>query len=158
MSAVMTTSTVYDAFYDEYTTLRGFLHSHSYTGNALACAAALATLELFEASDVLAENARKARWMRDAVAPLETHPNVGDIRQTGMILALEMVADRERGLAWDWRERRGMRVYEHGLANGVLLRPIGNVVYFMPPYVINESEVAQMAEVAVAGIDRAAAA
>ncbi len=158
MSAVMTTSTVYDAFYDEYTTLRGFLHSHSYTGNALACAAALATLELFEASDVLGDNVHKARWMRDAVAPLESHPNVGDIRQTGMILALEMVADRERGLAWDWRERRGMRVYEHGLAHGVLLRPIGNVVYFMPPYVINESEVAQMAEVAIAGIDRAAAA
>ena len=158
MSAVMTTSEVYDAFYDEYTTLRGFLHSHSYTGNALACAAALATLELFDAGDVLGDNVRKARWMRDAVAPLESHPHVGDIRQTGMILALEMVADRERGLAWDWRERRGMRVYEHGLANGVLLRPIGNVVYFMPPYVISESEVAQMAEVAIAGIDRAAVA
>lgn len=157
MSAVMTTSAVYDAFYDEYTTLRGFLHSHSYTGNALACAAALATLELFEARDVLGDNTRKARWMRDAVAPLEAHPHVGDIRQTGMILALEMVADRDRGLGWDWRERRGMRVYEYALANGVLLRPIGNVVYFMPPYVINESEVAQMADVAMAGIDRAAA-
>lgn len=158
MSAVMTTSRVYDAFYDEYTTLRGFLHSHSYTGNALACAAALATLELFDATDVLGENTRKARWMRDAVAPLESHPNVGDIRQTGMILALEMVADRERGTAWDWRERRGMAVYEYALANGVLLRPIGNVVYFMPPYVISESEIAQMAEVAMGGIDRAAAA
>ncbi|MEE4175028.1 MAG: adenosylmethionine--8-amino-7-oxononanoate transaminase [Xanthomonadales bacterium] len=158
MSAVMTTSRVYEAFYDEYTTLRGFLHSHSYTGNALACAAALATLELFEASDVLGDNARKAQWMRDAVAPLESHPNVGDIRQTGMILAVDMVADRERGTAWDWRERRGMTVYEYALANGVLLRPIGNVVYFMPPYVINEAEIAQMAEVAMDGIDRAASA
>ena len=137
MSAVMTTSTVYEAFYDEYTTLRGFLHSHSYTGNALACAAALATLELFEASDVLGDNVQRARWMRDAVAPLESHPNVGDIRQTGMILALEMVSDRERWLAWDCRERRGMRVYEHGLSHGVLLRPIGNVLYLMTQYVIN---------------------
>ncbi|MEM1410918.1 MAG: adenosylmethionine--8-amino-7-oxononanoate transaminase [Pseudomonadota bacterium] len=157
MSAVLTTNDVYGTFYDEYTSLRGFLHSHSYTGNALACAAALATLELFEARDVLGDNRRTAQLMRDAVAPLETHPHVGEIRQTGMILAIEMVADRERMVGWDWKERRGMRVYEHALANGVLLRPIGNVVYFMPPYVINESEIGQMAEVAAAGIDRAVA-
>ncbi len=93
--------------------------------------------------------------MREAVAPLESHPHVGEIRQTGMILALEMVADLERMTSWDWRERRGMRVYEHALANGVLLRPIGNVVYFMPPYVIDEAEIGKMAEVAMAGIDRA---
>lgn len=156
MSAVMTTNAVYDAFYDEYTSMRGFLHSHSYTGNALACAAALATLELFEASPVLEDNRRTARLMREAVAPLESHPHVGEIRQTGMILAMEMVADRDTMQGWDWRERRGMQVYAHGLENGVLLRPIGNVVYFMPPYIINESEIAQMAEVAMAGIDRAA--
>ncbi len=156
MSAVMTTNTVYDAFYDEYTSMRGFLHSHSYTGNALACAAALATLELFEASPVLEDNRRTARLMREAVAPLESHPHVGEIRQTGMILAMEMVADRDTMEGWDWRERRGMQVYAHGLENGVLLRPIGNVVYFMPPYIIQESEIAQMAEVAMAGIDRAA--
>jgi len=158
MSAVLTTERVYGAFYDEYTSLRGFLHSHSYTGNALACAAALATLELFDASDVLGENRRTARLMREAVAPLEDHPHVGEIRQTGMILAMEMVADRDRMTRWDWRERRGMHVYAHALANGVLLRPIGNVVYFMPPYVIGESEIGQMAEVAMAGIDVAAAA
>lgn len=156
MSAVLTSNAVYDVFYDEYTSLRGFLHSHSYTGNALACAAALATLELFDASDVLADNRKTAALMRAAVEPLEDHPHVGEIRQAGMILALEMVADRERMTSWDWTERRGMRVYEHGLENGVLLRPIGNVVYFMPPYVIGESEIAQMAEVAAAGIDRAA--
>ncbi len=155
MSAVMATEAVYQAFYDEYTSLRGFLHSHSYTGNALACAAALATLELFEAEDWHARNRRTAALMREAVAGLEDHPHVGDIRQTGMILAMEMVADREPMTPWDWRERRGIRVYEHALANGVLLRPIGNVVYFLPPYVIGESEIAQMAEVAAAGIDRA---
>lgn len=155
MSAVMTSNAVYGEFYDEYTSLRGFLHSHSYTGNALACAAALATLELFDASDVLADNRETAALMRAAVEPLEEHPHVGEIRQTGMILALEMVADRARMTSWDWTERRGLRVYEHGLENGVLLRPIGNVVYFMPPYVISESEIAQLAEVAAAGIDRA---
>jgi adenosylmethionine-8-amino-7-oxononanoate aminotransferase len=155
MSAVLTHESVYQAFYDEYTTLRGFLHSHSYTGNALACAAALATLELFEQRDVLRDNQALARMMREAVAPLEDHPHVGEIRQTGMILAMEMVRERETMETYDWRERRGIAVYRHALENGVLLRPIGNVVYFMPPYVISESEIAQMAQAAIGGIEAA---
>jgi adenosylmethionine-8-amino-7-oxononanoate aminotransferase len=155
MSAVMTSHTVYEAFYDEYTTLRGFLHSHSYTGNALACAAALATMELFEQGDVLADNRDLAAQMLDAVSPLRDHAHVGDIRQTGMILAVEMVAQREPMIQYDWKERRGMPVYQHAMKNGVLLRPIGNVVYFMPPYVINSDEIRQMAQVAMSGIDLA---
>ncbi|NND45588.1 MAG: adenosylmethionine--8-amino-7-oxononanoate transaminase [Xanthomonadales bacterium] len=155
MSAVLTRESVYAAFYDEYTSLRGFLHSHSYTGNALACAAALATLEIFESEPVLENNAKTAAVMREAVSGLETHPHVGEIRQRGMILAMEMVADRDTLKAYDWTERRGMKVYVHALEQGVLLRPIGNVVYFMPPYVINEAEIAQMAEAAIGGIDLA---
>ncbi len=155
MSAVMTSHTVYEAFYDEYTTLRGFLHSHSYTGNALACAAALATMDLFEQRDVLADNHDLAARMLDAVSPLRDHDHVGDIRQTGMILAVEMVAQRDPMIQYDWKERRGIQVYQHAMSNGVLLRPIGNVVYFMPPYVINPDEIRQMAQVAMAGIDLA---
>jgi adenosylmethionine-8-amino-7-oxononanoate aminotransferase len=155
MSAVVTSNRVYEAFYDEYTTLRGFLHSHSYTGNALACAAALATMELFEARDVLADNRVLAAQMLDAISPLKEHPHIGDIRQTGMILAVEMVAQREPMIQYDWKERRGIRVYQHALQHGVLLRPIANVVYFMPPYVINTDEISQMADVAMAGIDLA---
>jgi len=155
MSAVMTSHTVYEAFYDEYTTLRGFLHSHSYTGNALACAAALATMDLFEQRDVLADNRDLAAQMLDAVSPLRDHDHVGDIRQTGMILAVEMVAQRDPMIQYDWKERRGIQVYQHAMSNGVLLRPIGNVVYFMPPYVINPDEIRQMAQVAMAGIDLA---
>lgn len=155
MSAVLTGEPVYREFYDEYTSLRGFLHSHSYTGNALACAAALATLEIFEREPVLERNRQTAVLMRDAVSALEQHPHVGEIRQTGMILAMEMVADRETMKPYDWMERRGISVYRHALENGVLLRPIGNVVYFMPPYVINEDEIGQMAEVAIGGINLA---
>jgi adenosylmethionine-8-amino-7-oxononanoate aminotransferase len=155
MSAVMTRESVFDAFYDEYTSLRGFLHSHSYTGNALACAAALATLDLFEQSPWLERNRETARRMREAIVPLESHPHVGEIRQCGMILAMEMVADRDNMTLYDWRERRGMVVYRHALSNGVLLRPIGNVVYFMPPYVIEADEISLMADVAMEGIDRA---
>jgi len=155
MSAVLTSHAVYDAFYDEYTTMRGFLHSHSYTGNALACAAALATLELFGQRDVLADNRLLSRHMLEAVAPLKDHEHVGDIRQTGMILAMEMVARREPMIQYDWKERRGIRVYQYAMEQGVLLRPIGNVIYFMPPYVINAEEIGLLARAAIAGIDLA---
>jgi len=155
MSAVMTSNIVYEAFYAEYTTLRGFLHSHSYTGNALACAAALATMELFEERNVLSDNRVLARQMLEAVSALTDHPHVGDIRQTGMVLAVEMVARREPMIQYDWKERRGMKVYQHALQQGVLLRPIGNVVYFMPPYVINPDEISLMANAAMDGIDMA---
>lgn len=157
MSAVLTSNEVYAEFYADYTSLRGFLHSHSYTGNALACAAALATMELFEQRDVLADNRLLAQQMLAAVAALQDHPQVGEIRQTGMILAIEMVAQRDPMLQYDWQQRRGMRVYEYALQQGVLLRPIGNVVYFMPPYVINEAEINLMAQAAIGGIELATA-
>ena len=158
MSAVMTSHKVYEAFYAEYTSLRGFLHSHSYTGNALACAAALATMELFEQRDVLATNRVLAEQMLAAVAPLRDHAHIGDIRQTGMILAVEMVAQREPMIQYDWKERRGIKVYQYAMQQGVLLRPIGNVVYFMPPYVINSDEIGLMATAAMGGIDLATSA
>jgi adenosylmethionine-8-amino-7-oxononanoate aminotransferase len=155
LSAVLTTDTVYEAFYDDYETLRAFLHSHSFTGNPLGCTAALATLGIFRDQDVLGQNTITARLMREAVAELEDHPHVGEIRQHGMILAIELVADRARRTPYPWQERRGLEVYRHGLERGVLLRPLGNVVYFMPPYVITPEEVTLMARTAIEGIDRA---
>jgi adenosylmethionine---8-amino-7-oxononanoate aminotransferase len=155
LAAVLTTDTVYQAFYGDYATLKAFLHSHSYTGNPLACRAALATLDLFAASDVLDSNRRLAQQMGRAVAALQDHPHVAEIRQTGMILAIEMAPDRSRRSAYPWQERRGLKVYRHALTRGVLLRPLGNVVYFMPPYIINEDEIALMATVAAEGIDLA---
>jgi adenosylmethionine-8-amino-7-oxononanoate aminotransferase len=156
MSAVMTRNRIYEAFYDEYTTLRGFLHSHSYTGNALACAAALATLDIFDTRPVLENNRKTARLMLEAAQSLLDHPHVGEIRQCGMILAIEMVADKRKMTSWGWKERRGIPVYRHALERGVLLRPIGNVVYFMPPYVIEAAEISLMTRVAAEGIDLAA--
>ncbi len=155
MSAVLTSEEVYSAFYSDYVSLKGFLHSHSYTGNALACAAALATLDIFETQPVLENNLNLARLMKSSVAELEDHPHVGEIRQTGMILAIEMVKEKEQREPWPWQQRRGMKVYEYGLNQGVLLRPLGNVVYFMPPYVINADEINLMSRVAIEGIERA---
>ncbi len=155
LSCVLTSDEIYAAFYDEYVNQRAFLHSHSYTGNALACRAALATLDLFAQDDVLGRNRDLARWMGEAAAPLADHPHVAEIRQTGMILAIEMVRDKAMREPYPWQERRGLRVYRHALTRGVLLRPLGNVIYFMPPYIITPEEIRLMAEVAAEGIDLA---
>lgn len=158
LAAVLTTASVYDAFYDDWRTGRAFLHSHSYTGNPLACAAAIATLDIFASEPVLERNRLLARHLAQRLAPLAAHPHVADVRQTGLIAAIELVRDRASRTPYDWRERRGLIVYRHALSRGVLLRPLGTVVYFMPPYVVSEAELDLMVEVAREGIDLATAA
>lgn len=153
LSVTLTTDAVYQAFYDDYQNLTAFLHSHSYTGNPLACAAALATLDLFEASDMIGNNRRLANVMHDAAAPLVDHPHVAEVRQTGMIMAIEMVKDKATCEPYAWQERRGLAVYQHALKNESLLRPLGNVVYLMPPYVIDEAQIRHLLTVAAEGID-----
>ena len=157
LAATLTTERVYQAFYDDYATLRAFLHSHSYTGNALGCRAALASLDIFEQVDVCAHNRELSREMAQAVAPIAEHPHVGEVRQHGMILAVELVRDRKTREPYAWQERRGLRVYRHALGRGVLLRPLGDVVYFMPPYVITPEQIHRLAQVAREGIELATA-
>ncbi len=155
LSAVLTTARIYDAFYDEYAKLNAFLHSHSYTGNPLACAAARATLGIFASEPVIARNRTLAAHMKAATASLADHPHVAEVRQTGMILAIEMVKNRDTREPYDFRERRGLTVYRHALERGALLRPIGNVIYFMPPYVITPEEIDLLAGIAASGIEAA---
>jgi adenosylmethionine-8-amino-7-oxononanoate aminotransferase len=130
LSAVLTTDEVYAAFYDDRVT-RGFLHSHSYTGNALACRAALATLRIFEEDDVLKANRARQERMNRALEPLGELP-IRHLRNTGMIWAFDVETE-----APDFARS----FYQQGLAQGLLLRPIGNTVYFMPPYVIADDEI-----------------
>jgi len=155
LSAVLTTDDVYAAFYDDYANLTAFLHSHSYTGNPLACSAALATLDIFSADDVIERNRPKAAYLGLRARELEGHDHVSEVRQCGMIVAIEFVKDKKSREPYPWTERRGQRVYHHALERGVLLRPIGNVVYFMPPYVVDEAEMDLMVRVAAEGIERA---
>jgi adenosylmethionine---8-amino-7-oxononanoate aminotransferase len=155
LSVVMTTEPLYAAFYDEYTRLNAFLHSHSYTGNALACAAARATLAIFHEDRVLERNRELSTYLGARAAPLADHPHVAEVRQRGLIVAIEMVRDKARRDPYPWQERRGLAVYRHGLERGVLLRPIGNVIYFMPPYVITPPEIDLMVDVAAEGIEKA---
>ncbi|KRW63253.1 adenosylmethionine--8-amino-7-oxononanoate transaminase [Stutzerimonas nitrititolerans] len=153
MAAVLTTDKLYQAFYDDYSTLRAFLHSHTYTGNPLACAAALATLDIFEQDNVIEANKALAARMATATAHLADHPHVAEVRQTGMALAIEMVADKARKTPYPWQERRGLKVYQHALQRGALLRPLGSVVYFLPPYTITEEQIDLLAQIATEGID-----
>lgn len=153
LAAVLTRETIYQAFYADYTTLKAFLHSHSYTGNPLACRAGLATLDLFQDGQVLRRNQNLAACLAHAAAPLADHPNVAEIRQTGFILAIELAQDKANKTPYPWQERRGLRVYQQGLQRGVLLRPLGSVIYFMPPYVITEDEIRWMVQVAAEGIE-----
>ncbi len=155
LSVVLTNDEVYGAFYADYTTLTAFLHSHSYTGNPLACRAALATLDIFAADDPLASNRAKAAYLGRRAGELAGLAHVAEVRQCGMIIAVELAKDKQARTAYPWQERRGMRVYRHALEKGVLLRPIGNVVYFMPPYIVERGEMDLMVDVAASGIERA---
>jgi adenosylmethionine-8-amino-7-oxononanoate aminotransferase len=157
LSVVVTTEEVYQAFYDDYLQLNAFLHSHSYTGNPLACAAALATLAIFAEDEVIARNRGLAGRMTQATAELADHPHVAELRQTGMILAIETVKDKASNERYDWRERRGLRAYEYALSHGALLRPIGNVIYLMPPYVIEPDQIDWLAGIALGALDAACA-
>ncbi|HKD53370.1 MAG TPA: adenosylmethionine--8-amino-7-oxononanoate transaminase [Steroidobacteraceae bacterium] len=155
LSTVLTTEEVYAAFYDEYARLKAFLHSHSFTGNPLACAAALASLATFREDHTLERNQALAAQLGARARELEDHPHVAEVRQRGMIVAIELAADKATRAPYPWQQRRGLTIYRHALSRGVLLRPLGNVVYFMPPYVVTPEEIALMVDVAREGIERA---
>jgi adenosylmethionine---8-amino-7-oxononanoate aminotransferase len=155
LSAVLTTQAVYEAFLDD-SRERAFLHSHSYTGNPLACAAARATLSIFAQDDVLQRNRTTAARMAALAAPLADHPQVGEVRQCGMIVAFELVAERVSRRPLDPARRAGLVAYRHALAHGVLLRPLGDVLYWMPPYCIDDDELRQLADVTAGAIEAAA--
>lgn len=135
LSVVLTTDNIYQAFYDD-SVARGFLHSHSYTGNALACSAALATLAIFEQDDVLASNQQKSAYMSSKLQTL-AHMPIKHLRTLGMISAFDVVTEHPQFQK---------QFYQAALQRGLMVRPIGNTVYFMPPYVINEAEMDLLVE------------
>lgn len=147
LCAVLATQAIYDGFLDD-SRERAFLHSHSYSGNPLACAAALASLDILEGDDVLARNRATAAKMAALSAPLRAHPAVAEVRQTGMVVAIELhpeTGNDEDGHAVEIAGRRGLRMYRAALEAGVLLRPLGDVLYWMPPYCIDDAQLEQLA-------------
>ncbi len=141
LSVVLTTDEVYSAFYCDYKLYKAFLHSHSYTGNALACAAANATLDLFESENIIERNKETSQYMASKLEKFRALSNVKEVRQCGMVAAIELEG-------YDASERIGLKVYQYGLDHGVLLRPLGHIVYFMPPYIITKEEIDVMMDTA----------
>jgi adenosylmethionine-8-amino-7-oxononanoate aminotransferase len=149
LSVVLTTEAVYGSFYCDYNPARSFLHSHSYTGNALACAAANATLDLFESGNVIENNRMTIALIAEALKRFEKLERVKEVRQCGMIAAIELEG-------FDPHQRIGLKIHQHCMAQGVLIRPLGSVIYVMTPYVITPDElerVFEAIEAAVKSID-----
>ncbi|KHK02764.1 Adenosylmethionine-8-amino-7-oxononanoate aminotransferase [Desulfovibrio sp. TomC] len=154
LSCVLTTDAVFDAFYHDYAEDKAFLHSHSYTGNPLACAAACETLRIFEEDDVIAANKPKIAHLQAAVRErFAGHRHVSDIRSTGWITAVSLAADPEKGTAFDGRERTGFRIYREAIKRGAWLRNLGDMIYFMPPYVITLEEIDKLTDIAFDAVE-----
>ncbi|MFA5517235.1 MAG: adenosylmethionine--8-amino-7-oxononanoate transaminase [Desulfuromonadales bacterium] len=155
LSVTLTTDEIYQAFYGDYAEMKAFLHSHSYTGNPLACALAVEVLNIFAEENILAALVPKMRLMDEWAGRFAQLPHVGEFRRCGMVGAIEMVRDKAGREPFPWQERRGLDVYRRALAKGALLRPLGNIVYFMPPLTIDEDELNRLFEIAWAAISEA---
>jgi adenosylmethionine-8-amino-7-oxononanoate transaminase len=146
IAATLASSEIFDAFLGEFAELKTFFHGHSYTGNALGCAAALANLKIFETERTLEKNMALEQALATSTAIFWDHPNVGDVRQEGLICAIEIVRDFATRQPFPFADRIGHRICEAARAHGLLTRPVGDVLIIMPPYCANRDQIMKMAE------------
>ena len=146
VAATLASPEIFDAFLGEYAELKTFFHGHSYTGNALGCAAALANLKIFETEQTLEKNKVLQETLARHAAKFWEHPNVGDVRQEGLVCAIEIVRDFKTRESFPFAERIGHRVCEAAQKHGLLTRPIGDVLVLMPSYCVTEEQIARMVE------------
>jgi len=140
LSVVMMTDEIYDAFYCDYNEGKSFLDSHSYTGNTIACAVANAVLDIFEKDNIIKKNLKKIELIKKKTDKFRELENVFEVRQTGMICAIELKG-------YDATQRIGLKIFEEALKEGVYIRPLGNVIYFMPPYCFTKKEIKKMIKI-----------
>ena len=150
MAIAVTTQKIYDAFYDDYLKGKAFMHSHTYAGNPLACSAAIEVLKILKDENIIAKANEKAVYfnkiIREKFLPLE---NVGEVRSIGLINAIELVKDRNTKEPLDYRKRTGYQIYKKALKKGVILRPLGDVIYFNPPLIIEKNDMDFVTDVAL---------
>ena len=158
MAATLATDEIWRAFLGDYAESKAFFHGHTYGGNPLAAAVALATLEVFEEEQTLARLPPRVQQLADHLAAMAEHPHVGDARQRGLMAGVELVSDRPAQTPYPWAERRGQRVCDEVRKHGVWLRPLGNVVVIMPPLSVSDAELERICQAVHAGIEVAAAA
>ncbi|MGL5640664.1 MAG: aminotransferase class III-fold pyridoxal phosphate-dependent enzyme, partial [Paraclostridium sp.] len=138
----------------DYGTYKAFMHSHTYSGNPIGCTIANEVLDIFEDEDILLQNQKKAEYFNNKIKEsLELHAHIGEIRSIGLINAIELVKDKNTKQGFDSNLRLGYQIYQKALKKGVLLRPLGNVLYFNPPYVICEEDMNKMIKVCIECID-----
>ena len=142
LAATLTTKKVYDAFIGSYAELKTFFHGHTFTGNPIACAAALASLDIFEKERLLESLVPKIAYLKERLGELLDLPHVGDVRQEGMIGGIELVADKKTRLPYPWEERVGVKVCLEARKHGLFLRPLGNVIVVFPPLSVSMEELA----------------
>ena len=154
MAVCVSTDEIYNGFYGDYEDNVAFMHSHTYAGNPLAASVANATLKIMERDSILEEANEKAIWLNNRFHELfDEHPNVGEIRQMGLINAIELVEDKNSKKGFDSSERIGYRIYREALKQGLMLRPLGNVMYFNPPLVITKEELEESLRICKEAID-----
>jgi len=153
LAITIATDEVYNAFLGEFSELKTFFHGHSYTGNPLACAAALACLDVFEKEDTLKTLEPKIKMLEAWLSQISGLPFVGNVRNKGLMAGVELVRDKASKQPFAWEEKIGWKVALHARDNGVFIRPLGNVIVIMPPLCITEKELAEMLEVIREGIE-----
>jgi adenosylmethionine-8-amino-7-oxononanoate aminotransferase len=157
MAATLVTDEIWQAFLGDYASARTFFHGHTYGGNPLAAAVALASLELFDQEQTLAQLPAKSARLAEHLARIARHPQVGDVRLRGLMAGIELVRDRRTKEPYPWAEKRGIRACEAALEQGVWLRPLGNVVVIMPPLVVSLEELDRICLAVEQGIQIATA-
>ncbi|MEX2173492.1 MAG: aspartate aminotransferase family protein [Pirellulaceae bacterium] len=155
LAATLATEEIYQAFLGDYAASKTFFHGHTYGGNPLGAAVALATLDVFSQERTLDHLPAKVERLAEHLARIARHPHVGDVRQRGLIAGIELVKDRQTKEPFAWAERRGQRVCDHALSEGVWLRPLGNVVVILPPLAITLAELDRICNAVERGIERA---
>jgi len=153
VAATLASREIFEAFLGDFGELKTFFHGHSYTGNALGCAAALANLKIFETEKTLQRNAVMEEALAGSAAKFWDHPHVGDVRQEGLICAIEIVRDFKTRQPFPFAERIGHRICEAACEHGLLTRPVGDVLVLMPPYCVTENQIAQMVEALWLGLN-----
>ncbi|MBE7444163.1 MAG: adenosylmethionine--8-amino-7-oxononanoate transaminase [Planctomycetia bacterium] len=147
LAATLATDEIYNAFLGEYAELKTFFHGHTYTGNPLGCAAALASLELFEKEHILDNLAPKIKHMQTKLNSFKSLEHVGDVRQCGLISAIELVTDKTTKEPYPWVERVGIQVCHEARKRGLLIRPLGHIIVIMPPLSIKVDELKRMLDI-----------
>ena len=152
LAATLATEEIYDAFKGEYSELKAFFHGHTYTGNPLAAAVAIANMDLFESEGTVEKAGHRALYLSKALKKIEALGHVGDVRQKGLMVGIELVENGETGQPYPFEMRMGHRVIMAARGRGLIIRPLGNVVVLMPPLSISEDEIDSMIDAVYASI------